>query len=107
MEFDEKGIYFKDKFILWDEIVTISTYKIDRLVVDDIILELTTENFIYSFSEDVENWRNFAEIISKKFELETLRQAQCDGCLESWYERVMKPSFQENRMLLFDRNSVR
>lgn len=98
MKFDEKGFYFKDKFILWDEIVTISTYKIDRLVVDDIILELTTENFIYSFSEDVENWRNFAEFISKKFELEDF---------EIWFERVMKPSFQENRMLLFDRNSVR
>lgn len=98
MKFDEKGFYFKDKLILWDEIETISIYKIDRLVVDDIIFELTTENFIYSFSEELENWRNFAEFISIKFELEDF---------EIWFERVMKPAFKENRALLFDRNSIR
>jgi hypothetical protein len=96
IQFDEKGFNFKNKFISWDIVEMISTYKIDVIVYDEIILELETDEFRYTFPESDENWMEFAQFINQKFELEEFK---------IWFERVMKSGFQENRRVLFNRNN--
>jgi hypothetical protein len=94
IQFDEKGFNFKNKFVSWDIVEIISTYKIDLIAYDEIILELETSQFRYSFPESEENWMEFALFITEKFELEDFG---------IWYEKVMKPAFKENRRFLFER----
>lgn len=96
MKYDQLGFNFKDKFILWEEVELISTYKMDLITMDEIILELETNQFRYSFPESDEDWIDFAKFITEKFQLDDF---------EIWFERVMKPVFKENRSVLFERKT--
>lgn len=95
MTFTDLGFYFNDKFISWKIVQTIYTFKIDLIVYDEIVLEISTNNQIYTFPESEENWFEFAKLITEKFNLDSF----------DWYFEIMKNAFQENRILLFDRNN--
>lgn len=92
LKFNDLGFWLNENHILWEEVETIYSYKIDLITVDEIILEISTKDKIYTFPESSENWFEFAKFITEKFELESF----------DWYEKVRNPAFQENRTLLFD-----
>lgn len=95
LKFNNLEFWFDEKKILWEEVETIYSYKIDLVVYDEIILEISTKDKMYTFPESEENWFEFANFITEKFELESFE----------WYFQVMHPAFQENRTLLFARIS--
>ena len=64
INYNQKGFYFKEKFINWENVELISTYKVDVIAYDEIILEFETSQFRYTFPESDENWMEFAQFVT-------------------------------------------
>jgi len=84
--------------IFFSDVAVIEIYKIDQMTVDliccDIQLGVDEKARVWTCHEDIEGFH----VLMKAFE-------QLPGFNSRWPESVVKPAFQENRTLVFDRAS--
>lgn len=80
---------------IWDEITSLKGFKIDRLVVDDICLEINADNKKAFASEEFEGWQDFMKELLNHF----------PGIDKDWEGIIAQPPFERNETELYNRKN--
>ncbi|WP_066630366.1 hypothetical protein [Labilibacter marinus] len=78
--------------VFWDEIIILKAFKIDNLVVDDICLEIQTDNKVVVVSEEFEGWSELLIKILDKFPMIS----------KDWESNIAFPPFERKEMELYN-----
>ena len=81
--------------VSWKDVVRIETYKLDLLTIDCICLRFASATN-GELVEVMEDWRGFEM-------LRCAMEAEFSGISGGWFARVMKPPFESNNIVLFER----
>jgi hypothetical protein len=79
--------------IVWDDIVKIITYKIDLWTIDEICIDIITDNKIYTISEEFHNWDTFTKVIENRLLSKN-----------DWFPEVAHPAFARNETILYEKH---
>jgi hypothetical protein len=80
----------------WEEIDTLTGFKIDRFTVDDICIKVKSRNKVVIANEEFDGWRRFIDELLNNF----------PGIDKSWELIIAQPQFERNETVLLDEKKV-
>ena len=99
-EYDEKGftIIYEDiaKRIDWTEITQINVYKVDKITIDRIDMEIVCSDICFSISEELPGWYQF--VLKTKNVFPTIPK--------DWDVKIIQPAFETNYTTIYDRTML-
>jgi hypothetical protein len=97
--FDLGGFVYKTKQekirVNWSDILKIETYKIDQITLDSIVISVQTADTTFTLTEDSPHWNLFTNQLEHQF----------PSIDPHWKSTVMKPAFEKNLLVLFEKKN--
>jgi len=81
----------------WADVEAVEAFQIDLLTIDAVVLEFMSKDLRYEVMQDTQGWEEFAMAISSYLPAPDFH---------SWYRRVTRTAFDENRVQIYKRSTA-